>query len=74
VTIELKNGTRLSHTARVAKGHPDNPMTGTEVLEKFRNNAREIISAQRSEQLIAALQSLEEVGDVRNLTGFLRPA
>jgi 2-methylcitrate dehydratase PrpD len=74
VTIQLKNGARLSHTARIAKGHPENPMTETEVLEKFRNNAREIISAERSEQLIVALQSLEEVGDVRSLTGLLRPA
>jgi 2-methylcitrate dehydratase PrpD len=74
VTIQLKTGKRLSHTARIAKGHPENPMTESEVLEKFRNNAREIISEKRSEQVIAALQSLEEVDNVRNLTGFLRPA
>ena len=74
VTIELENGSRLSHTARIAKGHPENPMTESEVLAKFRNNAKEIISAERSEQLIAALQNLEEIGDVRDLTGFLRRA
>lgn len=74
INIELKNGTRLSHTARIAKGHPENPMTESEVLAKFRNNAREIISAEQSEELIAALQNLEEVGDLRNLTGLLHPA
>jgi 2-methylcitrate dehydratase PrpD len=74
VSIQLKTGKRLSHTARIAKGHPENPMTESEVLAKFRNNAKEIISAERSEQLIAALQNLEEVDDVRNLTGFLRRA
>lgn len=74
VTIELKNGSRLSYTARIAKGHPENPMTESEVLAKFRSNANESISAKRSEQLIAALQNLEEVGDVRDLTSFLRPA
>jgi 2-methylcitrate dehydratase PrpD len=72
VTIELKSGSRLSHTARIAKGHPENPMTESEVLAKFRSNAKEIISAEGSEKLIAALQNLEEVGDLRDLTGLLR--
>jgi 2-methylcitrate dehydratase PrpD len=74
VTIELKNGSRLSHTARIAKGHPENPMTESEVLAKFRSNAKGSISERRSEQLIAALQKLEQIGDVRDLTGFLRRA
>ncbi|HUC98281.1 MAG TPA: hypothetical protein VMR88_07350, partial [Candidatus Polarisedimenticolaceae bacterium] len=74
VTIELKNGKRLSHTARIAKGHPENPMTESEVLAKFRNNANGIISAERSQQLIGALKNLEELADLRELAGFLRPA
>ena len=74
VTIELKSGKRVSHTARIAKGHPENPMTETEVLAKFRNNARAIISADRSEQLIAALKNLEKIADLRDLAGLLRPA
>jgi 2-methylcitrate dehydratase PrpD len=74
VTIELKTGSRLTHTARIAKGHPENPMSESEVLAKFRNNAKAIISANRSEQLIAALQNLEKIADLRELAGFLRPA
>jgi 2-methylcitrate dehydratase PrpD len=74
VTIELKNGSRLTHTARIAKGHPENPMSESEVLAKFRSNARGIISADRSEQLITALRNLEQIGDLRDLAGFLRPA
>ena len=74
VTIELKSGKRLSHTARVAKGHPKNPMTETEVLDKFRNNARAIISADRCEQLIVAVRNLEQIGDLRELGRLLRPS
>jgi 2-methylcitrate dehydratase PrpD len=70
----LKNGSRLNHTARIAKGHPENPMTESEVLAKFRSNAKGILSPDRSEQLIVALQNLEQIGDVRDLAGFLRPA
>ena len=74
VTIELKDGRRLSHTARIAKGHPENPMTESEVLAKFRSNAKGILSPDRSEPLIVALQNLEEIGDLREVTAFLRPA
>jgi 2-methylcitrate dehydratase PrpD len=74
VTVELKNSTQLTHTARVAKGHPENPLTESEVLAKFRSNAKEVLSAKQSEDLIVALQSLERAGDVRNLTDLLRPA
>ncbi len=74
VTIELKNGSRLTHTARVAKGHPENPMSESEILDKFRSNAKEILSEDRSEQLIVALQNLGEIGDVREVTVLLRPA
>jgi hypothetical protein len=49
-------------------------MSESEVLAKFRNNAKAIISANRSEQLIAALQNLEKIADLRELAGFLRPA
>ena len=73
VTIELKNGSRLSHTARIAKGHPENPMSESEVLAKFRNNASRVISAERSEQLTTVLKNLEEIGDLRDLAGLLRP-
>lgn len=73
VTVQLKNGTRFSHTARIAKGHPENPMSEGEVLDKFLSNAREAFSAKQSERMIAAMQSLEQVGDVRELIGFLRP-
>jgi 2-methylcitrate dehydratase PrpD len=74
VTIELKNGSRLSHTARIAKGHPKNPMTESEVLAKFRNNASGIVSSENSEQLIMALRNLEEIGDLHEVAGFLWPA
>ena len=73
VTVELKNGTRLTYTAKVAKGHPQNPMTESEVLDKFRGNARSVISDQRAEELIVGVQSLESVGHVEEITALLTP-
>jgi 2-methylcitrate dehydratase PrpD len=67
VTVELKNGTRLSYTAKLAKGHPQNPMTESEVLDKFRGNAKLVITEKRAEELINRVQKLESVDNVKKL-------
>jgi 2-methylcitrate dehydratase PrpD len=67
VTVELKNGTRLSYTAKLAKGHPQNPMTETEVLEKFCGNAKLVIAQKQAEELIKRVQRLESVDNVKQL-------
>jgi 2-methylcitrate dehydratase PrpD len=74
VSVELKNGTRHSYTARIAKGDPRNPMSESEVLDKFRGNANSVISEKQSERLIAAVQNLEAVENVGRLVSLLRPA
>jgi 2-methylcitrate dehydratase PrpD len=73
VTVELKNGTRLTHTAKVAKGDPRNPMTESEVTEKFRGNASSAVSAEQAKELIAAVRNLESVRTVREITDLLTP-
>ena len=73
VTVELKNGMRLSYTAKLAKGHPQNPMTEGEVLEKFRGNAGSAVSAEQGKKLIAAVCSLESMKTVREVTELLTP-
>ena len=74
VTVELKNGTRHSFTARVAKGHPENPMTESEVLDKFRGNAKLVIATKQAEELIATVKNLEAVDDVKKIVELLIPA
>jgi len=71
VTVELKNGTRHSFTARVAKGHPENPMTESQVLDKFRGNAKLAISIERAEEVIRAIDRLETLGHVKALADLL---
>lgn len=73
VTVELRNGTRYSYTAKIAKGHPENPMTENEVLDKFRSNAASVISEKRAEELIATARSFESVNNVTIITDLLTP-
>jgi 2-methylcitrate dehydratase PrpD len=74
VTVELKDGRRFTHTARIAKGHPENPMTEVEVLEKFRSNAKAVLGARRCETLIDTVQRLESVENVSDIVDLLKPA
>jgi len=71
VTVELKNGARYSFTARVAKGHPENPMSESEVLDKFRGNAGLAISDQRADEVIRAIDGLEALAEVKTLADLL---
>lgn len=73
VTVELKNGTRFTYTAKVAKGDPRNPMTESEVTEKFCGNASPAVSAEQAKELIAAVRNLESVRTVREITDLLTP-
>jgi 2-methylcitrate dehydratase PrpD len=73
VTVVLKNGARPSYTAKIAKGHPENPLTEKEVLDKFRGNARSMISDLRAEELIAAVRGVESVNNVGEITALLTP-
>ena len=73
VAVELKDGTRLSHTAKIAKGDPRNPMTEDEVVEKFRSNAKLVIADKQTEKLIAAVRDLEAVGNVQEMVDAMIP-
>jgi 2-methylcitrate dehydratase PrpD len=69
----MKNGARFSHTARIAKGDPRNPMTDEEVLEKFRSNAKSVLSQEQAEKLAAVVHDLEVVSNIRQVTALLTP-
>jgi len=71
VTVELKNGTRHSYTAKIAKGDPRNPMTVDEVTEKFRGNARSVISDKQAQEVINTVTQLETIDNVKTIVGLL---
>jgi 2-methylcitrate dehydratase PrpD len=72
VSVELKNGSRFTYTAQIARGHPQNPMTEEEVLDKFRSNAKQALSHPMSEAVIVKMRNLESVADVKELVQLLK--
>ena len=73
VGVELKSGTRFTHTATIPKGHPENPLTEEEVLNKFHSNVKRIIAEKKSEELISAVLKLDAMDNTRELTELLSP-
>ena len=73
VSVELKSGTRFTHTATIPKGHPENPLTEEEVLNKFHSNVKTIIAEKQSEELISAVLKLDAMDNTRKLTELLSP-
>jgi 2-methylcitrate dehydratase PrpD len=71
VAVELKDGTRYEHTARIAKGDPRNPMRRDEVLEKFRSNVKSILSQEPATELIDAITRLEALENIRVMAALL---
>ena len=49
-------------------------MTESEVLDKFRGNAKLVISTKQAEDLIATVKNLEAVDDVKKIVELLIPA
>lgn len=71
VSVELKDGTRHSYTAKIAKGDPRNPMTEAEVMGKFRGNAKLAFSEKQTEAVIDAVSRLESVDNVKTIVDLL---
>jgi 2-methylcitrate dehydratase PrpD len=71
VSVELKDGTRYSYTAKIAKGDPRNPMTEAEVMGKFRGNAQQAISEKQTEAVIEAVTKLETISNVKSIVDLL---
>jgi 2-methylcitrate dehydratase PrpD len=73
VEITDRGGKKFTTEITTPKGTPDNPMTETELVEKFRNNASySILASSRVEQIIEIMKCLEKVDDVTELTRLLR--
>jgi 2-methylcitrate dehydratase PrpD len=71
VTVRLRDGRALASPPRGASGHPDQPLTDAQLLDKFLQCAAPVIGAGEAEDVAAQLAHLEDIPDVRALTARL---
>lgn len=73
VNITLKDGT--SYLARIdaRKGSPSNPLSGDEVIDKFRANAAYVLDSSKSDQIVEKALQLEKLNKIGDLIACLNP-
>lgn len=71
VEVILRDGRRFEARIDFPKGSVERPMLFTEVAAKFRSLAGHAVTADRAGRIIAAVEGLETLDDIRELTKLL---
>ena len=72
VEISLRDGRKITHHTKAARGSAENPMTRAEVDEKSYDLIAPVMGKPRARKLCDALWQLEKLRDVRLLRPLLR--
>jgi 2-methylcitrate dehydratase PrpD len=72
ITARLTNGVERSATVAYSKGTSENPLTDSEIRDKFYLLAERRLPAKRCHQIVNAAGRLEQLADVRELTELLQ--
>jgi 2-methylcitrate dehydratase PrpD len=60
-----------SPLAEVPRGDPQNPLSWAQLADKFRACARPVLAAEQIERAMGIIQTLDDLTDIRELTGTL---
>ena len=74
VEIEMADGKMLKSFCEHPRGSFENPLTRAQIEAKFRTYAKGVISDAHAEEVIAAVNRLEDLASVRKLMELLRGA
>ena len=69
--VRTSNGRTMRSELTYPKGDPENPVTWDEMRTKFNLLSAPVISSQRQKEIISAIDSLEQMDDVRQLASLL---
>src|SRR5947209_5125737 len=72
VNITSKDGRTFTRQLDYPKGDPRNPLTNTEIEEKFAALAEGVLSKRAQEKLKDAVWNLEKIGSVNKLMGMMK--
>ena len=72
VRVETMKGEVFEERVDSAKGTPENPMTNTEIMEKFKRISTITIDEALSRDIMKTVDRLERLGDINELTELLR--
>lgn len=70
----MRNGSQLRSRATIVRGDPANPLSQEELLHKCYGCLEDILPTERIDKIVDAVERMEHLVDMRELTGLLRPA
>jgi 2-methylcitrate dehydratase PrpD len=71
VEVELANGSKIRRRVDHPKGHPENPLSQTELEEKFRSLVSPVLNEADATCLIEMTRDLENLSQLENLFALL---
>lgn len=71
VSITMNDGRTFTKTVDKVRGSPGNPMTRDELVDKYRGCASRVLTGERLERSIVALESLDRLPAAKDLTDTL---
>jgi len=74
VTVRLRDGRTITHSANGARGYPAQPASDDELATKFLACARRTLAEPASDRALAILREIESVTNLRDLTTQLGPS
>lgn len=72
VTVVMKNGKRFSEMVLHWRGHYKNPLTDSEIEEKFDSQARELLTPAQRKELFSTIWDLENLDDASKIMQLLK--
>ena len=67
VTIKTRDGRELDNRVDVCRGHPRNPLSYSEIVGKYRDNALRVLPEDRVGASIQLIDELDQLDDAREL-------
>ena len=71
VTIAMKDGRTFTKSVDKVRGSAENPLTREEVIDKYRGCASRVLTGERLERSIGALENLEKIATAKELIDAL---
>jgi aconitate decarboxylase len=75
IEITMKNGQTFTARTSALRGSPANPLSLEECMQKFRKcvaYSPRKISEGKADEILNAIQNLENINDIKQFTGLLR--
>ena len=69
--MRTTDGAAFTDRRQCAKGDPEDPLTRAEIADKLRIAAADVLPEAQASRIIALIERLEELGDVRELAAAL---